>query len=399
MFPNILAFDLTHPARLIPLVAAGCAALSLGAFATPARAADSGWTAAYVGTYTQGKSKGIYVSHFDPKTGSLSPLELAAETPNPSFLAVSRNRRHLYAVNEISTYEGKPAGSVSAFTVDPASGKLTLLNAQTSGGPGPCHLSLDTDEKRLFVANYGGGSFEVIPILAGGALDKPSWFLQQHGSGLNPQRQEAPHGHFIAMDPSARGVLACDLGLDKVFMFDIDRAKNVLLPHDPPFAQVLPGAGPRHFAYGRNGRFIYVVNELNSTVAVLKYEKHSGSAELIQSISTLPAGFTGETSCAEIAVHPNGKFVYASNRGHDSLAIFSINTRDGKLTLVGHQPTLGKNPRHFEIHPSGRWIIAANGGSNTLAVFAVDPASGLLSQTGPLVEAPIPVCVQFAHFP
>ncbi len=398
MLTHFIPSDLHHAARLLPLVAAGCAMLTLGPVASPVSAAESGWTAAYIGTYTGAKSKGIYVSRFDPKTGALSPVELAAETPSPSFLAVAPNHKFLYAVNEVSTYGGKPAGAVSAFAIDPASGKLTLVNQQTSGGPGPCHLSLDPSGKNVLVANYGGGSFEVLPLLKDGGLDAPSTFIQQHGSGLNPQRQEAPHAHFIAPDPTGKRILACDLGLDKVFIYDFDRKKGLLTPHSTPFVQVLPGSGPRHFAIGKGGRFVYVVNELNSTVAVLKYDAGKGDAELIQSIPTLPADFTGRSSCAEIAVHPNGKFVYASNRGHDSLAIYAISPTDGKLTLAGHQSTLGKEPRNFEIHPSGEWLIAANQNSDTLAVFRVNRDSGLLTAAGPLVAAGAPVCVQFVHF-
>jgi 6-phosphogluconolactonase len=384
-----------HGARILGLIAPLAGMLALAMTATPVAAADAAWTAVYTGTYTGPKCKGIELFHLDNVTGSLTKLGLAVETESPSYLAIAPNRQFLYAVNEVSAFGGKPAGAVSAFAINPASGELRPLNQKTSGGPGPCHLSIDPTGQHVFVANYGGGSVEVLPILEDGRLGDPTCFIQHAGTGPNKQRQEGPHAHFIAPDPVGRRILACDLGLDKVMVYDFDEKKGILKGKPDGFLKDTPGSGPRHFVFGSGTRFIYVVNEMGSSVTAFKYNSRGGKGELIQSISTLPEGFTGNSSCAEIQAHPNGKFIYASNRGHDSIAVYLADKAKGNLSLVEIQPTRGKTPRGFGIDPTGKWLIAGNQSSDTLAVFKIDQDTGKLEPTGPVVSAGSPVCVEF----
>ncbi len=349
----------------------------------------------YVGTYTGGKSKGIYLFHLDMASGKLTAVGLAAETTNPSFLAIHPGRRFLYAVNEIENFDGKKSGAVSAFAIDPETGHLTLLNRQPSGGAGPCHLVVDKQGKNVLVANYGSGSVAVLPIQADGRLGPPTSTIQHSGSSVNPQRQEGPHAHSINLDAANRHALAADLGLDKVFIYRFDADRGTLSPNDPPFAAVAPGAGPRHFAFHPNGRTAYVINEMGMTVTVFSYDAGTGALKTLQTISTLPEGAHGENySTAEVQVSPNGKFLYGSNRGHDSIAIFQIDPHTGLLTYVGNEPTQGKTPRNFGIDPTGTYLLAANQDSNTIVVFRIDPQTGRLTPTGNTAEVPMPVCVK-----
>ena len=349
----------------------------------------------YVGTYTQKKSKGIYAYRFDPATGQLTSLGLAAESVNPSFLAVDPSRRFLYAVNEISQYEGRSSGGVSAFAIAPGTGKLTLLNEVPSGGAGPCHLAVDKTGRYVLVANYAGGSLAVFPILKDGRLGEASAFVRHSGASINPQRQEGPHAHSIYVSPDNRLAISADLGLDEVFVYRFDAGKGTLAPNNPPFAKVNPGAGPRHFVFHTSGKFGYVINEMQSTVTVFSYDPASGALHVLQTISTLPKDFEGESTTAEVQVHPSGKFLYGSNRGHDSIAVFAINTRKGTLTPAGDVPTLGKEPRSFAIDPTGTFLFAANQKSDNIVEFRIDPANGRLIPTGKVLEVPTPVCVAF----
>jgi 6-phosphogluconolactonase len=314
----------------------------------------------YVGTYTQGKSKGIYQFRMDPVSGQLTPAGLAAETVNPSFLAIAPDHRFLYAVNEIGDFEGTDCGAVSAFAIDPKNGKLTFLNQQSSRGSAPCHLIVDRHGKNVLVANYGGGSMAVLPIAPDGRLAAASAFVQHHGSSINPRRQKEPHAHSINLDAANRYAFAADLGLDKVLIYRFDAAQGTLIPHDPPSASIAPGSGPRHFAFHPNGRSAYVINEINSSVTALGFDANSGALTLLQMVSTLPEGFTGNNSTAEIQVHPSGRFLYGSNRGDNSIAIFAIDADTGKLTGIGHEPTQGKTPRGFRIDPTGHFLLTAN---------------------------------------
>lgn len=366
-----------------------------------ARGADSAPTPSsagplvYIGTYTSAKSKGIYVCRMDPETGTLSPLQVAAETPSPSFLAFHPNKKFLYAVGETEQFGGKKSGSVAAFSIDPGTGKLTAINAQSSGGTGPCHLTVDPTGHDVLVANYNSGSVAVLPIAEDGKLAEPSFVDQHKGTGHDRRRQEGPHAHNIQLDPNGKFVLTTDLGLDKIFVYRLDTAKGTLTPNDPPFGQAEPGAGPRHFAFHPNGRLVYVINELASTVAAYAYDAQRGALTQIQSLSTLPADFKGNNTTAEVQVHPNGKFLYGSNRGHDSIAVFAIDESTGKLTPRGHVSTQGKTPRNFGIDPTGSFLIAANQATDNLVVFRIDPQTGELKPTGSTASVGSPVCVKF----
>ena len=348
----------------------------------------------YFGTYTGAKSRGIYVSSFDGSTGRLSSPELAVETKNPSFLALAPNRRVLYSVGEVDSFRGQRAGVVSAFKIE-ASGKLTSLNEQPSGGTGPCHLALDRSESCVLVANYGSGSVASLPLNPDGRLGEPVDSIQHHGSSIDPRRQSGPHAHFIVPDLANRFALACDLGLDKVFVYRLDPARGRLVPNDPPSVSVKPGSGPRHLAIHPNGRFVYVLNEIASTLNVFVYEPQTGTLKELQSVPTLPEDFKGQNICAEVQVHPSGRFVYASNRGHDSLCVFSVDSNTGRLTFVERQSSQGKTPRHFTLDPSGNWLVAENQDSNRIVVFRVDPPTGRLQPTGHAAELEAPVCAVF----
>ena len=351
----------------------------------------------YFGTYTGGKSKGIYVARFNPANGKLGAPELAAETVSPSFLAVDPGRRFLYAANEIDKFNGKPGGAVAAFSIDPGTGKLVLLNQQPSGGGGPCHLVVDNTGGNVLVANYGGGSIEVIPVRSGGRLGEPTTFIQHRGTSLNPQRQEGPHAHFITTDAANRFVLACDLGLDKVLVYRFNAAHGSLVPNDPPGASVEPGSGPRHLALHANGRFAYVINEMACTLTAFAYDAEKGALKELQTVSTLPDGETAKPnySTAEVEVHPNGKFLYGSNRGHNSIVVFAIDENTGKLAYLENVATQGKTPRSFGIDPTGKYLLAANQDSENVVVFHLDPATGRLTPTGQTIEVGAPVCVLF----
>jgi 6-phosphogluconolactonase len=352
----------------------------------------------YVGTYTRpgGPSKGIYLYDFDVKTGALTQVGLAAEANSPSFLALSPDARHLYAVGEMDSFNGKKTGAVGAFAVDPASGTLTPLNQQPSGGGGPCHVSVDAKGKHVFVANYGGGSVASFPVGPDGKLAEAASVVQHQGKGPDARRQEGPHGHWIAPSPDDRFVLACDLGLDQVLVYRLDGATGGLAANDPPTGRVAPGAGPRHGAFSPDGRFLYVINEMGNTMTTFSWDAAKGALTEVQTLGTLPEGYKEPNTTAEVVVHPSGKFVYGSNRGHDSIVAYAADPTTGKLTLVGHVTENIKTPRNINVDPTGRWLIAANQDSDSLVVFKIDPKSGALTQTGEPVSAPMPVCVVFA---
>jgi 6-phosphogluconolactonase len=348
--------------------------------AVPAIAAD--WTV-YIGTYTRQNSKGIYAVRFDDATGKLTSLGLAAETSNPSFLAVHSNQRFVYAANE------NPQGTVSAFSIDPASSHLKLLNSVSTRGSGPCHVALDQTGKFLFAANYNSGSVAVFPVREDGSLGESSAFVQHSGSSADPQRQEGPHAHSVTLSPDNRFVLVADLGLDQVLAYSRQLSIGA-------FTRLPPGSGPRHLVFGADGRFVYVLNELTATVAAFRYDAKTGMLADLQTISMLPAGFSGAKSGAEIALHPSGKFLYASNRGHDSIAVFRIDPTQGTLTAAGRVPTQGKTPRNFAIDPTGAFLLAANQDSGNIVEFRIDQKTGALTPTGTTVQVPLPVSIVFA---
>jgi 6-phosphogluconolactonase len=353
----------------------------------------------YVGTYTGDSSKGIYRFVFDPATGELTDKALAGEVNSPSFLAIHPSQKFLYSVNEIGEFEGKKTGGVTAFAIDLKSGDLKLLNQQSSGGPGPCHLTVDKQGKNVLAANYNGGSVCALPINAEGKLAEASAFIQHKGTGFDKDRQDAPHAHSINLDAANQFAFAADLGLDKVFVYKFDPAKGTLTANDPAAASVAPGSGPRHFAFHPNGRHAYVINELKSTVTAFDYDPKKGELKEVQTISTLPEGYKGNTTTAEVVLHPSGKFLYGSNRGHDSIAIFSVDAKTGKLTVVGHQGKDIKIPRNFVIDPTGGYLLVANQDSDSIVVFRIDPNTGDLTPTGHKVEVGKPVCLRMIRAP
>lgn len=353
-------------------------------------------TRVFIGTYTGARSQGIYTARFDPESGRLSAPELAVAAQNPTFLALSHDGRFLYAVNEIGNFSGRPSGAVSAFRIDQQSGKLTLLNQEPSGGSGPCHVAIDNTGRCVLVANYGSGSVAAFKADADGRLSGLVCQVQHHGSSINSQRQEGPHAHFITTDPANRFALACDLGLDQVLVYRFDPEKATLIPNDPPAAPVPPGAGPRHLAFHPNGRWVYDINELNSTLSSFQYAARQGTLIPLETVATLPEGFSGRNACAEITVHPSGKFLYGSNRGDDSIALFSIDPKTGKPHFVTRESTRGKTPRHFALDSSGRWLLAENQDSNDIFVFRIDLGSGRLTPVGDRTEVGAPVCLVFA---
>jgi 6-phosphogluconolactonase len=361
----------------------------------PSNAGAQGTQLVYFGTYTGQRSRGIYLSEFSPDTGKLTTPQLVAETKDPTFLAVRPDLQFLYAVNEVGDFAGQKSGAVSAFKMDRKTGALTFLNQKASGGSGPCHLAVARDGKCTVVANYGSGSVAVLPIDSDGRLREPSASVQHHGSSVNPQRQEGPHAHFVTWDPDQRRVLTCDLGLDKVLSYQLSPSLTALSPGNPPFFSLTPGSGPRHLVFSPDRQFVYVINELSSTLTCCSYTAASGELKEIQSISTLPEQFHGANTCAEIEVHPSGKFVYGSNRGHDSIAVFTLDPSTGKATLKQHQSTQGKNPRHFSLDPTGKWLLAENQDSDSVVIFAVDSQTGQLSPTGESQKAGAPVCAVF----
>jgi 6-phosphogluconolactonase len=347
----------------------------------------------YIGTYTGPKSKGIYVYRFDPASGHVAPVGLAAETPSPSFLAAHPNGRYLYAVNEVNNFEGRREGSVAAFSID-ASGKLSLINRVSSRGSGPCHLSLDRLGKLLAVANYGSGSEAAFPVNSDGSLGEATWFLQHQGSSADPKRQRGPHAHCAAFSPDNRFLAVADLGLDKILLARIG-PDGKLQPNNPPYGAVKPGSGPRHFVFHPGGRWAYVINEMASTITAFAWNANDGALKEIATISTLPSDFKGENTTAEIEVHPNGKFVYGSNRGHDSIAVFAVEPKTGALKPLEYVSTAGHTPRGFKIDPTGKYLVAGNQDSNNVVVFAIDGKTGRLRPTGQNFEVGSPVSFVF----
>lgn len=356
----------------------------------------------YVGTYTRrephvgGKGEGIYQYRFDGTTGAMSLMGKVQGIVNPSFLAIHPTRRYLYCVNEIAGTDGKGSGAVSAFAIDRASGALALLNQQPAQGTSPCHLAIEPLGRCLLVANYGSGSVCVLPILEDGALGPIADFVQHEGSSVNPQRQQSPHPHSVNIAPSGRLVYVPDLGLDKVMIYELDAIQCKLKPyHEQPWARTKSGAGPRHLAFHPSGRLIFVANELDSTVTVFAVDEHKGTLREVQTISALPEDFHDKSWCADIHVHPSGRVVYVSNRGHDSIAVFRIDEGHGTITPIEYVSTRGKFPRNFALDPAGRFLVAANQNSDDMFVFHVDAKSGKLTPVGERIEVGTPVCVKF----
>ncbi len=381
---------------LILLILAACGS-------TPAPPPEPGQSDAqdplvYFGNYTRGDSlsKGIYVSRLNTATGELAPPELAAESPNPSFLAIHPNQQYVYAVSETEATDGKPGGAVSAFSIGEG-GKLTLLNKVSARGGGPCHLNVDATGKCLMVANYGSGSVAAMPLNPDGSLQEANGFFQHEGSSVNPERQKGPRAHSINFSPDGTFAVVADLGLDKLLVYRVDTESAALEANDPPSVSVAPGSGPRHFSFHPAGKFAYVINELLSTVTAFSWNAPAGTLTELQTISTLPEDFDGRSHTAEIRVHPSGKFVYGSNRGHDSITVFDVDQEQGTLTFVERVDSGGETPRNFCVDPSGKYVLVANQGTDNVVAFKVNQETGRLTPTGQELTVGMPVCVRFVE--
>ena len=369
----------------------------LGAFAVRANALSQQERkfVLYVGTYTSGpsaKSEGIYGYHMDA-TGALTRFT-SIMSVNPSFLTVDRSKRFLYAVNEVSDYLGKPSGAASAYKIDPVTHNLRLLNEQATQGADPCYLSVDSRKRTLLVANYTGGSVSVFPVRSDGTLGMVAQVQQDEGSGPKEQ-QKGPHAHCVIFDAFERHALVADLGIDKVMIYRFDRTTGGLSPAKQPFAELKPGAGPRHLSFHPSGKFLYVINELDSTMTAFGYNEREGTLTMIETVSTLPSDFSGISYCADVHVSSSGKFLYGSNRGHNSIVVFAIDQLTGKLTLVEHVSTEGNWPRNFTIDPSGGFLLVANQRSDNVVVFSLNANTGRLKPTGVNEQIPSPVCLKF----
>ena len=348
----------------------------------------------YVGTYTSGKSEGIYLYSFSLADGSLRRVGVTSGVRNPSYLTLDRARRFLYSVEETEEFEGEKSGAVSAFKVDPKDGSLSFINRQASKGGAPCYVTADNSGRFVLVANYVGGNVAVLPVSKGGGLGKAVDVEQDSGSGPNRERQEGPHAHCVQLSEPNRHAYACDLGTDKLMVYDFDARRGTLTPNAQASVSLKPGAGPRHLTFDRAGRYVYVLNELDSTVTAFARSRTSGALRELKTYPMLPADFRGENTGADIHLTPDGRFLYCSNRGHDSIAAFRVNARTGELTPAGHTPTGGKTPRNFAVDPTGQFLLVANQRSDSVVTFRIDASTGALTATGHTTEIPSPVCLK-----
>ena len=348
----------------------------------------------YVGTYTTGRSEGIYLCRLDLLSGELSLLDVFKGVANPSFLAIDSAKEHLFAVNETDNFEGAASGSLTAFRIDPTTSRLESINQKPTRGAAPCHVIVDKSNQNVLVANYSGGSAAVLPF-RNGKLGDPVSLAQHQGSSVNPDRQQGPHAHCVALDKANRFAFVTDLGLDQIKIYRFNSRTGSLVPNAQPFAPVKPGSGPRHFTIHPSERWAYVINELNSTITAFHYDRMNGGLREFQNIPTLESTFTGKSYPADIHISPSGKFLYGSNRGHDSITVFAIHEDRGFLYPVQRVSTKGKWPRNFGIDPSGRFLLVANQNSDNIFSFAIDSQDGTLTPTGRSVEVPAPVCIKF----
>ena len=349
----------------------------------------------YVGTYTSGKSKGIYLYSLNLTSGELKYVATTEGVKDPSFVAVAPSQRYLYAVNEVEEFGGKKSGALSSFAIDRRTGNLKLMNQQPSLGGAPCYLFVDRGGRFVLVANYVGGNVAVLPIRSDGSLGEATDLKQDLGSSINAERQEGPHAHCVVLDAANRFAYACDLGTDKIMIFRFDSRRGKLIPNKTPWVQIKPGGGPRHLTFHPGGKYAYVINELYATVTAFAQDPGQGNLKELQTIRTLPADFTGENTSADIHVSPDGRFLYCSNRGHDSIAAFRIDPRSGKLTFIAYQSSGGKAPRNFAIDPTGAFVLVANQKSDNIVTYRRDTKTGQLSATGHVAEVPSPVCLKF----
>ena len=370
--------------------------LLLSGAAVPAIAQDI----LYVGTYTDRGSQGIYVLEFDRATGTLLERQTIEDKESPTFLTVHPNGKYLYAVYREGESAEDKNGTVTAFAIDPSTGDLSKINEQSSEGAGPCHVSVDPEGKLVYVSNYGGGNLAVYPVGDDGRLEPASEIIQHTGGSVNPDRQQEPHMH--SMVPSADGevVYASDLGTDQIALYRLDQASGKLSPGQPPYVASTPGAGPRHFALHPSGAWAFSMEELSSTIAAYQVDESTGNLNLVDRVTTLPEGASAEgNSTADIHVSPDGKFVYGSNRGHDSIVIYAIDTDTGKLTYVGNEPVQGAHPRNFCMDDQGEFIWVANRDTDNVVVFKRDATTGKLTYTRNQIKVPAAVCVQQLSLP
>ena len=353
----------------------------------------------YIGTLGDGARDAIFVYLFDTSTGAMEHLSTTTGLKHPSFQTISPGGRHLYSVGQIDDASGRLDGAVHAFSIDPATGELAKLNHQSSRGVGPCRVSVDLTGRYVLVANYGSGSVAMLPIQDDGSLGEAVDFVQHQGSGVNPARQEGPHAHSIVLDPANRYAFAPDLGLDKILIYQLDLDRGRLVPNDQPWGRTVPGAGPRHFDFHPTRKYAYVINELDSTFTAYRYDESSGALRELQSISTLPEEFAGTNYCADVHVHPSGRFIYGSNRGHDSIVVCGIDQATGELTYIDCESTQGSTPRNFALDPTGAFLLAANQDSDTVVTFRIAQETGRLEPTGFVAEVPAPVCLKLIPAP
>lgn len=380
--------------RLVLCLIVACS-ISYGQAAEPIARAVPKTLRLYIATLTAGDEGGIFQAQFDAETGKLDRIGVAGKAKNSSFLAFHPSVKYLYATCDVDEYANSQAGALAAFEIDAETGKLTLLNHQSSIGAVPCHVSLDRDGKHALIANWLGGSIAVFPIRNDGTLGESTANVQHTGSSVHKVRQAAPHPHSINLDPASRYAFVADAGIDQVLIYRFDKTAGTLVPNQPAGFTAARGAAPRHLTFHPNGKWTYVINELDNTVSALHYNADRGAFELMQNISTLPDGEAVENLTSEIIVHPSGKFLYGSNRGHDSLAMFAIDQSSGRLTALGQHPAGGHTPRSFAIDPTGKFLLSALQDSDRIVVHQIDPVTGKLKQTDHQIDVPKPLCVKF----
>jgi 6-phosphogluconolactonase len=386
---------MTRMMRFLPALFA----LILILLASPVLAADY---FVFFGTHNVGAGKGFSLSHFDSDTGVLTPPQFLQESPSPGYFVLSSDGKFLYTCNSTDPkFKDQGGGGISAYTIDPKTAHLTLLNSKPSGGDDPSFISLDKANKHAFVANYQSGTISAWSINPDGSFGERTALIQHTGSSINPSRQKHPYAHSIRLDPSQKFCLVCDLGVDKVFVYRFDAKDGSLKPNDPPFAAIKPGSGPRHFYFHPNGKWVYVITEMASTIVQFNWDADHGTLTEVKTVSSLPPDFKGTSTAAEIEVHPNGKFLFSSNRGDNSITVFSIDQTSGALSQIDRVPSGGVTPRNFEIDPSGHWLLVTNHGMPTpdAQVFKIDQDTGKLTAQGEPIPVIYPFCERFLAAP
>jgi 6-phosphogluconolactonase len=367
----------------------GCLILITTLFAVGASSAWAADVFVYFGSHGKGPHSGFSLAHFDTDTGRLTSPEFLLETVAPAYFIISPDKKHLYTCNSA------PGSSVSAYAIDPATAKLTFINQKPSDGGDPSYVSLDATGHFLMIANFEGGSIAVFALHPDGSIGERTAYVQHAGTNVITGKPIHAHAHSIRVDPSNRYVLAADLGLDKLFVYQLDPKTGALQPNDPPSASVPTGSGPRHTAFHPNGRFVYLINQMGNTIIRFGWDAKTGRLTQYESVSTLPEGFKGKDDASEILVHPSGKFIYATNRGNNSVVVFSVDADSGRLTLLQHISTQGRTPRNCEFDPTGRWLLVSNQDSSNAVVFSIDAKTGRLTQVGEPVKVLTPFCERF----